>query len=131
VRGGKAALAGFQVYEFEAKNDGQLGGGAEVAGIVPVQAAIFRSIAPNPLRGGTTISYELARASPVSLRIYDLSGREVRVLESTADGAKCPGIYNVRWDGRDGAGHPLAEGVFFCTLEAGPKRLTRKLVVMK
>jgi len=84
-------------------------------------------LAPNPLRMNSTVSYELPRAGNVRLSVCDAAGKMVRVL---ADGTAGPGRYSVCWDGRGGHGATLRAGVYFCNLETGGKRLTRKVVLL-
>ncbi|MFO7649753.1 MAG: FlgD immunoglobulin-like domain containing protein [bacterium] len=62
----------------------------------------------------------------VSLRVYNTAGRLVRVLE---EGERAPGRYSTRWNGRDDEGRRLAAGVYFYALEAGERRLSRKVVL--
>lgn len=78
---------------------------------------------PNPFNPSTTISFELREASFVSLKIYDIQGREVRRL---MDGYKSAGTHQVVFDA-DG----LSSGVYFAKLEAGEFRQTVKLLLMK
>jgi flagellar hook assembly protein FlgD len=86
------------------------------------------SSAPNPFRGATTIRFALARDEKARLRIFDLSGRQVRelVLRATE-----PGMQAVSWDGRDVKGHPLGSGVYFYQITAGEQKVTRKLVLLR
>jgi len=43
-----------------------------------------------------------------------------------------PGAYSdVRWDGRDDRGEPVASGIYFCRMETGRFRATRKLVLLR
>src|SRR5262249_12443972 len=65
--------------------------------------------APNPARSRVEASYALARADAVELAVYGVDGRRVRTLRA---GREEPGVHRVEWDGRDGAGHPLAAGVY-------------------
>jgi hypothetical protein len=83
---------------------------------------------PNPLRGTTTIAFDMPHATAVDLRIYDASGRLVKTLVSDR---RESGLRHVHWDGRDSAGRPAAAGVYFYRLEAGEVRETRKLVRLK
>jgi hypothetical protein len=81
---------------------------------------------PNPARTGLTIHWQVPTKQPVSLRVYNTAGRLVRVLE---EGERAPGRYSTRWNGRDDAGRRLAAGVYFYALEAGERRLSRKVVL--
>lgn len=78
---------------------------------------------PNPFNPATTIRYELSAASRVSLRVYDVLGREEAVL---VDDMKPAGLYSVRWDS---AGR--ASGVYFAQLESCGQVQMQKLVLIK
>lgn len=78
---------------------------------------------PNPFNPSTTIRYQLSATSRVSLRIYDVLGREVRVL---VDGERSPGAYAEVFDATD-----LPSGVYLYRLRAGEVVRTRKLVVVR
>jgi hypothetical protein len=41
------------------------------------------------------------------------------------------GAYREVWDGRDGRGHEVASGVYFCRLTVGTRTLTRKMVLAR
>ncbi|HNW60911.1 MAG TPA: VIT domain-containing protein [bacterium] len=69
---------------------------------------------PNPFNPATTIRYDLLGAGSVTVRVYDLQGRLVRVLFSGARGA---GSYMVSWDGTDLKGIPVAAGIYICRME--------------
>lgn len=85
--------------------------------------------APNPFRTRTTIGFALAQRARVMLRVYDVSGRQVRVL---AEGGEWPaGSHAVEWDGHDDAGAPLRAGLYLCRLEAGGDADTRRIVLTR
>ncbi len=65
---------------------------------------------PNPFNPGTAISYQLSAISFVTLKVYDILGREVATLVNGREG---PGMRTVRFDGS-----ALASGVYFYRLEA-------------
>jgi len=46
-------------------------------------------------------------------------------------GVRAAGIYAVRWDGRDEAGHSLASGAYLYRLQVGEKVETRKLLLLR
>jgi hypothetical protein len=69
---------------------------------------------PNPFSTETTISYQLAEGGHVQLRIYDMSGRQVRQL---LDGNQEAGAHRVEWDALDDAGDVLSSGTYIYTLE--------------
>lgn len=78
---------------------------------------------PNPFNPSTTISYDLPKAEWVSLKVYDLAGREVARLR---EGREEAGKKSVRFHA---AGLP--SGVYFYTLRAGEFKQTRKLMLTK
>jgi hypothetical protein len=83
---------------------------------------------PNPFGMATTIIYALPDAEPVTLAIYDIRGALVRNL---IIGTVSAGLHQVVWDGRDGRGHNVASGVYFCSMDAGRFRETRRMVLLR
>jgi hypothetical protein len=81
---------------------------------------------PNPFNPLTKITFELAHATTVDLKIYDLQGRLIRVL--VTDELFKPGVYKAEWDGRDGRGAIVASGVYLYRLVtdnfSGARRMT-------
>jgi len=78
---------------------------------------------PNPFNPTTTINYSIAETAPVTLKIYDVTGREVSVL---VDEVKQPGRYEIAFDA-----FSLASGVYFYKLNAGSFSSVKKLSVLK
>lgn len=83
---------------------------------------------PNPFQQSTTISYDLPGRSRVELRIYDVAGRLVRVLENTV---REPGRHRVIWNGLRDSGARAGVGLYFCQLQAEGLRETKRLVLLK
>jgi len=84
--------------------------------------------APNPFSAKTSLSFVLPKAGPVSLSVYDVSGRLVSTL---IDRPMDSGTHQVNWDGRDSGGNSVANGVYLLRLQAGGETLTRDMVRMK
>jgi len=81
--------------------------------------------APNPARDGrTTIPFSLPQVSHVTLRILNVSGRDVRTLVETGMPA---GDHTAIWDGRDDHGQGVRSGLYIYQLEALGSEATRKL----
>jgi mannose/cellobiose epimerase-like protein (N-acyl-D-glucosamine 2-epimerase family) len=78
---------------------------------------------PNPFNPTTTISYSIAKSGKVSLKVYDLLGREVTTLINEDQAA---GDYRVTFN----AGN-LSSGVYFYTMQAGNFSESRKLILLK
>jgi len=83
---------------------------------------------PNPFNPSTTIRYQLPAHGVVTLRVFDLLGREIATILNGAQGA---GSYQVRWDGKNASGESVASGVYIYQLRAGTSVLTRKMILMK
>lgn len=87
---------------------------------------------PNPFNPTTMIQYSLPQDSHVKLTIYNLLGREVRVLYS---GARAAGTYTANWDGRDDYGNKLSSGLYIYRLQvqSGDKVsvYTRRMMMLK
>ena len=74
--------------------------------------------APNPFKDNTRISFTLTRQSTVSIVIYDMTLRPVRVLVDNEvwEAGEYIGKGAIGWDGTSTAGEDLARGVYFCQI---------------
>jgi hypothetical protein len=95
---------------------------------VPSRTALFQNN-PNPFNPMTTIKFDLARDSHVSLKIYDVAGRLVRSLANEQMAAGFG--KQVVWNGLDNSGNRVSSGVYFYRLVAADFTATKKMVVMK
>ena len=98
----------------------------ENAGL-PVETQLIRNL-PNPFHPPTTIEYEIAHPGRVSLRIFDVSGRQIRNL---ADRPTPAGRYAEQWDGRDEGGKAVPSGVYFYRLSLDGVEATRRMVLTR
>lgn len=78
---------------------------------------------PNPFNARSTIQFDLPEGGVVTLSIYDLSGRKVKVLEQ---GRFEAGSHRIAFDASD-----LSAGIYFCRLQAGDFGAVQKLVLLK
>ena len=83
---------------------------------------------PNPFRQQTTLEYTLPEAGEVTLEVYDILGRRVRVLVSER---QQPGVHRVQWDGRNSAGQPVASGLYIGRLAVDGQSKTRKMTLVR
>jgi hypothetical protein len=83
---------------------------------------------PNPFNPETTLHFELEKAGPVSLRVFDLHGRLVRTVLQEMRPA---GPGEAAWRGADDRGRPVASGIYLGVLETAEGRATTKLAVIK
>ncbi|MFA7420028.1 MAG: T9SS type A sorting domain-containing protein [Melioribacteraceae bacterium] len=94
---------------------------------IPVSFSLSQNY-PNPFNPETTISYKVQAASKVSLKVYDLLGREVATL---VDQYKQPGSYTVAFNVKTRHGVSLQSGVYFYRLQAGSFSETKKMILLK
>ncbi len=78
---------------------------------------------PNPFNPETQITFNLPRASRVTLTIYDLSGSRVATL---CDGWYDAGVHQATFGATD-----LPSGIYFARFQAGNFTRTRKLILAK
>jgi hypothetical protein len=78
---------------------------------------------PNPFNPSTAISYSILKSGLVTLRIYDILGKEVATL---FNGQKTPGNYAVNFNASN-----LSSGIYFYILESGSFISTKKMVMLK
>lgn len=73
---------------------------------------------PNPISSGgnssTSIRFDLSKQGFVVIRIFDIRGRLVKVLDR---GTRTAGGHSIRWDGKNHAGIPVVQGVYICRME--------------
>jgi|GEM_PF-2472326 len=84
--------------------------------------------APNPFRLSTTIVFGLTEPARVTLRIYDVTGREIASL------VDCPmsvGTHEVTWDGITRSGLDAASGTYFYRLTVGNRSETGRMVMVR
>jgi hypothetical protein len=90
--------------------------------VEPTKFALTQNY-PNPFNPTTTISYSLKSTGNVSLKVYDILGKEVAVL---AEGVQNAGNHDVRFFASN-----LASGVYFYRLVSPAGTLVKKMMLMK
>jgi hypothetical protein len=78
---------------------------------------------PNPFKNSTVISYALGKSLPVTLEVYDATGK---LVESRNEGVKPAGNHSFVLDGNS-----LNQGLYFYVLKAGAYSATKKMTVFK
>ena len=96
--------------------------GVEAPPVVPAGFALYQNY-PNPFNPVTVISFQLPMTQNVSLRVYDILGREIRVL---IDGTLHAGVHHVQFDGSG-----LASGIYVYRIAAGEHTESRKMQLVK
>ncbi len=80
---------------------------------------------PNPFNPSTVISYQLPAASYVTLKVYDVLGRELSTLVNEI---KQPGIYHTQFSNLSSN---LSSGIYFYQLKADKNIQTKKMLLTK
>jgi hypothetical protein len=83
---------------------------------------------PNPFNPTTTIPYQLNATSKVTIKIYDILGREVTTLLD--DAVQPMGRYSVLWDGTSN-GLPVASGTYFYRIQANHWDNTQRMILLR
>jgi hypothetical protein len=99
------------------------------ASSLPLELALGRNH-PNPFNPQTIIPYTVPSGASLHVRIaiFDATGRAVRVLVNETQSA---GAREVIWRGENEAGAIVSSGIYYCVMDAGGKRFTQKLVLLK
>ena len=94
----------------------------------PIAATAFPPT-PNPFSPRVDLPFAVpAGGDEVTVRVFDVTGREVRTL---ADGNFPAGEFRLSWDGRTATGRRLSPGQYFATIQIGAKRFTQKLTLLR
>jgi len=83
---------------------------------------------PNPFNPETVINYRLGTGAAVTMKIYDLTGRVVKIL---VDDYQSAGSHTLSWNGLSENGEKLASGMYIYRLTAGNKTIARQMILMK
>lgn len=88
---------------------------------------------PNPFNPSTSIKYALREDIHVSLKVFDLLGKEVRTL---VDETQKAGYKSITWDGRSADGNAVSSGIYFYRLIAGDPNNTgfkdvKKMIIVR
>jgi hypothetical protein len=89
----------------------------------PQQFALMQNY-PNPFNPSTTINYSVPKSELITIKIYDLLGREVETLVNEE---KSAGNYSVQFS----ANNLYTSGVYFYRMQAGSFSQTKKLIMLK
>jgi hypothetical protein len=83
---------------------------------------------PNPAAGSCRVTFQTAAVGPVSVQVFDASGRLVRQLH---DGPLPIGEFSLPWDGRDDGGQDLPSGVYLAKIQTTNGTATVKITLTR
>ena len=88
---------------------------------------------PNPFNPETWIPFQLAQDSTVTAVIYDVTGKQIRMIQLgyVQAGNYVESSKAIYWDGRTDIGEHVSSGTYFYQIEAGDYTETRKMVILK
>ncbi|MCX6134043.1 MAG: T9SS type A sorting domain-containing protein [Ignavibacteriales bacterium] len=94
---------------------------------VPQEFALEQNY-PNPFNPTTQIRFTIPHEGQVKLSVFDLLGREAKVLYQ---GFLPSGLHTVAWDGRNASGEAAPSGVYFYKLTRGDRHGIRKMILIR
>jgi hypothetical protein len=87
---------------------------------------------PNPFAlsktPATTVTYRMSEAGSMTLKVYNLLGKEVRTLVNEF---RPVGKSSVSWDGRDSNGRPVPAGIYVYKLSTRSQTLSRRMMITR
>ncbi len=83
---------------------------------------------PNPFNPVTELIYDMTTTAQVSITVYDILGRTVKVLYNNLQQA---GSHSVQWDATDEQGRSVASGIYLCRMQANDFNKTVKLMLVR
>ena len=89
---------------------------------IPLEYNLYNNY-PNPFNPSTSIKFDIPKAGFVSLKVYDVTGREVATLVNEV---LQPSRYNVEWNGSQ-----FSSGVYFYRIQAGDFVKVQKMILTK
>jgi hypothetical protein len=133
---GGCPVVGEDVVRIHVPGGLQIADEPAIGDAPPIPAAcVLHANSPNPFARTTSIRYDLAGSGRVRLAVFDIAGREVRLI---TEGVEDVGSHAVTWDGRDENGLPLSNGLYLTRLtfeprEGGeqPLRLLQKMILSR
>jgi hypothetical protein len=93
----------------------------------PGHARAGLTVSPSIVRAGATIRAERAAGTSCSFELYDAVGNRVRTIRTRASS----GFATATWNGEDGYGRRLPEGIYYCCLDDAANSTVRKVVLTR
>ena len=99
---------------------------------LPTQTQLLANY-PNPFNPETWMPFKLAHDWTVTARIYDVTGKQIRIIElgHIAEGNYVESSKAIYWDGKTEDGEQVSSGTYFYQIKARDYTETRKMVILK
>ncbi len=95
--------------------------------IIPKEFSLNQNY-PNPFNPVTTIRYSIPRFTNVSLKIYNIEGKEIETLVNEKQSV---GSYNVKWNGMNKSGEMCTSGTYFLHFETDESTQIKKMILVR
>ena len=115
----------YQYRLQQVDNDGTVSYSNVVEITIPSADYMLSANYPNPFNTTTQISFALPKSGFVTLKVYDMLGREVKTLVSGIQQSTAP--VNVSWDGTNDDGIPVASGSYLYKMEVNGQTFSHTL----
>ena len=116
----------YKFIDSEA-NEISKGTGQLVLKILPDRFDVYQNY-PNPFNAETIIRYDLPKSEDVSIKIYNIIGREIY---STLNKKQKPGNNSFIWKGNSNVGGVVSSGMYFLQISAGKELKRMKMLLLK
>jgi len=122
----QAAMSGSYTYRLkQVDNDGTFKYSETVevtVGQIPNDYSLNQNF-PNAFNPSTTIAYDVPETSSIRISVYDILGKEIKLL---VNAEKNPGHYEIIFDAKE-----LAGGIYYYTIKVGEFSQSRKMILLK
>lgn len=99
-----------------------------VAGLPDYSEKYGVAVYPNPFSNHTSISLKVKQPAFVSVKIYDITGKQVASL---LEAQTAPGTYEVKWDGKDAEKNSLRSGLYLCSIQIGQDKVVKRIALTR
>lgn len=137
--------SGIHIFKWEYYKDGGVTGGSDCAWLdyvifPPITGEVdageellpkvsrFIGNYPNPFNPSTTISFDLASESNVSVAVYNIKGQKIKTLMNDEFEK---GKHSVIWNGIDGNNKPVSSGIYLYRIKSRGLDQTKKMILIK
>jgi hypothetical protein len=101
--------------------------GSDVTPSLPQSITLYQNY-PNPFNPSTTISFDLAKAAPVRVEVYNLLGQIIKTIYNES---LLPGRHQLTWHGDNDNSGIVSSGIYFIRFETEDYSSTRKVMLLK
>ena len=119
---------GMYVDDFGVYSVYTISGVEAVSGVPVASRPRIDKAFPNPFNPMTTIQFSVPESGPVRVGVLDVQGRLIATLVNET---MRPGVYRIRWSGKDQTGGDVASGVYYAQIQSRGGRGSGRLVLIK